>query len=114
MMISLLAEPPSSRTMSPWRRSSSMRNGGWFGDCGMPFFIGCERSNIVAFASAAKSTPRASAAVVVIVWCLSLAMSCGSRGGSFSKLLRSDDAVLGEPGDLLLGEAELGEDGRVV
>ena len=51
-MISLAAEPPSGRTMSPWRRTNDIWNGGWLADCGIPRRIGCARSTTRAPASA--------------------------------------------------------------
>ena len=36
MIMSLAAQPPSARTMSPCRRGSVCQNGGWLGDCGIP------------------------------------------------------------------------------
>src|SRR5262245_21598475 len=41
---SLAAEPPSARTLSPWRRCSAKRKPGWFGEQGMPWWSGCARS----------------------------------------------------------------------
>ena len=44
VMMSLAAEPPSARTMSPCRRGRACQNGGWLGDCGIPMVSGRPRS----------------------------------------------------------------------